>query len=73
MTWDEAVAQYNLNLRGFTSYYFFDGNEPTSKGGNYVKMVFAFFWKGVYSKRKEFAPSGSKFFPFRIDPFQKGK
>ena len=25
--------------------------------------------KGVYSERKEFDPSGSKFFPFRIDPF----
>ena len=24
------------------------------------------FWK-VYSKRKEFAPHGSKFFPFRVD------
>ena len=23
----------------------------------------------VYSKRKEFAPHGSKFFPFRVDPF----
>ena len=26
-------------------------------------------WKGVCSKRKEFAPMGSKFFPFRADPF----
>ena len=25
--------------------------------------------KGVYSKRKEFAPFGSKFFPFRADCF----
>ena len=25
----------------------------------------------VYSKRKEFAPHGSKFFPFKVDPFQK--
>ena len=25
--------------------------------------------KGVYSKKKEFAPTGSKFFPFRVDPF----
>ena len=25
--------------------------------------------KRVYSKRKEFAPRGSKFFPFRVDPF----
>ena len=28
-----------------------------------------YFYKGVYSKRKEFAPLGSKFFPFRIDCF----
>ena len=28
--------------------------------------------KRVYSKRKEFAPFGSKFFPFRVDPFKKG-
>ena len=30
------------------------------------------FWKDVYSKRKEFAPQGSKFFPFRVDSFSKG-
>ena len=31
------------------------------------------FWKGVYSYiyRKEFAPERSKFFPFRVGPFQK--
>ena len=27
------------------------------------------FWKESYSIRKEFAPSGSKFFPYRVDPF----
>ena len=26
-------------------------------------------YKGIYSKRKEFAPQWSKFFPFRVDPF----
>ena len=26
-----------------------------------------------YSKRKEFAPHGSKLFPFRVDPFSEGK
>ena len=34
-----------------------------------VKIVLFHFWKGVYSKRKEFAPKGSKFFPFRVDLF----
>ena len=27
------------------------------------------FWKGVYSKSKEFAPWGSKVFPFIVDIF----
>ena len=31
------------------------------------------FWKSVYSKWKEFAPTGSKLFPFRVDPFSKGR
>ena len=30
------------------------------------------FLKGVNSTMKEFAPKWSKFFPFRVDPFQKG-
>ena len=29
-------------------------------------------WKGIYSKRKEFPPPGSKFFPFKADPFSEG-
>ena len=29
------------------------------------------FWKGVYSKRKEFAPIGSKFFPLEWTHFLK--
>ena len=29
-------------------------------------------WKGIYSKRKEFAPFRSKFFPFRVDTFLEG-
>ena len=39
--------------------------------GNFVKVVLPPFLKGVYSKRKEFAPTGSKVFPFRVDPFSK--
>ena len=31
------------------------------------------FWKGIYSKGKEFAPVGCKFFPFRVDPFSEWK
>ena len=29
--------------------------------------------KRAYPKRKEFAPIGSKFFPFRVDPFSEGR
>ena len=29
-------------------------------------------WKWVYTKRKEFAPLGSKFFPLRVHPFSEG-
>ena len=45
------------------------GKWYTLKGGNSFKMGLPLFWNGVYSKRKEFAPLGSKFFPFRVDPF----
>ena len=31
------------------------------------------FWKGVYCKRKEFAPLGSKFFHFTVDPLEEGE
>ena len=41
-------------------------------GGNSVKVYFTRFWKGVYSKRKEFALLGSKFFPLRVDFFSQG-
>ena len=39
----------------------------------YLFFLFAFFWRGVYSKRKEFAPGGSKFFPLRGNSFSKGR
>ena len=31
------------------------------------------FWNGVYFKREEFAPQGSKFFPFNVDPLSEGR
>ena len=40
---------------------------------NSFTMVLHPFWKGIYYKRKEFAPIGSKFFPFRADPFSEGE
>ena len=33
---------------------------------------FSPFCKRIYSKRKEFAPTGKKFFSFRADPFAAG-
>ena len=40
--------------------------------GVYSKKIDFFFSKGVCSKSKEFAPKGSKFFPFIVDPFSEG-
>ena len=59
-----------MYLGEFPPFYFY-------KGG-YFDSVFTSphnnpFIKGVYSKRKEFAPRGSKFFPFRVDPFLEGR
>ena len=36
-----------------------------------LSNIFCLFIKRVYSEREEFAPKGSKFFPFGIDSFQK--
>ena len=45
---------------------------------NFYVSLFVFlqpnpFWKRIYTKRKEFAPNGSKFFPFRVDLTSKWK
>ena len=42
------------------------------QGRQLSKTYFVSLMKVVYSIRKEFAPHGSKFFPFRVDPNQKG-
>ena len=50
------------------------------KGDNFYDLLFALLYtypfltseEGICSNRKEFAPKESKFFPFRIDPIQKG-
>ena len=55
-------------------------NWSTFKGDSSARIVFFFFFffffflllKAVYSKKKEFAPLGSKFFHFRVDPFLEG-
>ena len=55
-----------LKGTGYTEYFYY------YKGHNFWDFLFAFLLKKVYSKRKEFAPTRSKFFPFREDLFQKG-
>ena len=44
----------------------------TFREDNFVKIGLPPFCDGVCSKKNEFAPRRSKFFPFRVDPFQKG-
>ena len=47
----------------------FKGTGDIFSGGNFKgDLILHLFWKWVFSKRKEFAPNGSKFFPFRADP-----
>ena len=47
------------------------GADTLSRVITLSKLFLLPFEKRVYSKRKEFAPLGSKFFPFRVDLFQK--
>ena len=42
------------------------------KKGN-ICVFFPAYQAGVYSTRKEFAPIGSKFFSFRVDPISEGR
>ena len=48
------------------------GIDTLSRETTFVKIIFVLFCKGIYSIRKEFASCRSKFFPFRVEPFQKG-
>ena len=59
-----------INLKRYPLYI--KGSWYTYRGGNSIKIALFPFWKSVYSKRKEFAPHGSKFFPSRIDPISEG-
>ena len=63
-----ASMQYVSCIVGIS----FKGNGNTFKGSNSVQLFLPVFWKMVYSKRKEFAPYGSKFFSFTVDPFPEG-
>ena len=40
-------------------------------GNNSIKNILAVFWKGVYSKRKEFAPFGANSFLLEYTPFRR--
>ena len=44
-------------------------NALTFRGGNSVKKKMPTFWNLVYTKGKNLLLCGSKFFPFRLDPF----
>ena len=63
----------NINFRRMAAHLWGGNSElfwiPSEKGSSLKGKI---CWKDVYSKRKEFAPTGSKFFPFRADPFSDG-
>ena len=53
-------------------FYTFPPRETTFVASCLLSCITIPFWKKrVYYKRKEFAPKGSKFFPFRVDPLLK--
>ena len=65
-----------LSLRGLYTF----GKFSTAFTGDTILVTSCFVFlymkpllKRVYFKRKEFAPKGSKFFPFKVDLFSKGK
>ena len=60
-----------------TLWIYFVDCPPFYKGDNFCDFMFALLYiksllKNIYSKKKEFAPCGSKFFPFRVDSFSEG-
>ena len=57
---------------GLARYVNFSGTGTIFCGGSSVKIDFAFCWKGVYSEKDRICSRGSKFFPFRVYPFQNG-
>ena len=59
-----------LSTNAAVHYCHIKGKGYTFRGDNSVKIVFVPFCKEVYSIRKEFAPRGSKFFPYREDPLK---
>ena len=67
---ESASNVFIMKATGYTQLIFYH----FYKGDNYCDFVCVpahqiSSEKGVYSKREEFAPKGSKFFPFRADPF----
>ena len=63
--WKGTLEWTHLNYRHFFT------RETTFVTSCLLSWTLAPFWKGVYSKRKEFAP-GDKFFPLRVNHLQKG-
>ena len=58
LTCEDIILQYDSN--DFSRYFIYLTTEFTLivifKGVDSVKIDFASFWKGVYSKREEFVP-----------------
>ena len=77
LMWLNALAEWN-NLIYNIARDSLNSTKATIKGINTllgettVKMFCLPSGKGIYSKRKEFAPRGSKFFHFRVEPFSEG-
>ena len=76
LTRDDSAGEVLIHNKGtgYTWHIFHQFKRETS----FLTLCLSFltpipFWNRVYSKRKEFAPFGSKFFPLRVDPFSEGR
>ena len=66
----EIIALRGLETLGRLSAILTRTRKTTFVISCFLSCTPSLFRQSVYSKRKEFAPKGSKFFPFRVDPFQ---
>ena len=71
------APNYRINKRRNLSWIqetirFLKGKRHTFKGDNSIKIILLPSEKGFTLKGKNLLPKGSKFFPFRVNPFSEG-
>ena len=62
----------NFPIKTYSSYMFEEEINTLSREDTLSELICLSCRKGIFSKRKALAPSGSKCFPFRVDSFAEG-